>query len=420
MAYNDDLSDVIEQWVKLSVEQFDLEDEEDTINKLFFSFIDCVDIFNASLLKTDITVDTVRTSIVKSESLKRKFESIYYQEYLSYIENDNSETIMRLLINDFITFDSFESKWNNDLFDKMVSIYTDKLKSYVSNINSLMTNINTLNISNRLMSVIDPRYRTDEPKEMFEMFSKHKFDVDSYVNVFNCYSELIGVEKIISIIRQFHVIEFDMDMFAYPSTCSSQWDPNDVPPAFERMDEECKKVQIVIRDCELEYTRENHDSIDRLFKRQVEKLYNENCEASYKIIQNVAKILNGDDELEEVKLYTTADGVHDMNRNVYHVGGWLSDIDEKWCQNLFSFFNDVLPCFWILIDRYLDEHSPHYYKSNLSERDEIARRTGFDALTLRYDKSLIGSEKAEHSTHRRKKAKVIYVYSSDESDSLDC
>lgn len=444
ITYDENLKNVIVEWMEKNINRFELDngDEQELIDSLFYIFIGNINMFQKEkhnesdeeetkhefkLYISDYIADEKIRELVEDvihgenhERFKQTIESHYKEAYLDYLETKIQYSLVKLIRDDYLELNNF--KYQSDrIIDKMIESYTSRLQPFIDSLSPFVELVNKFNITNKL----------DMNKIKYTTYNSYAKLVKTYIDVFNLYNQLLGIDKIRAILKQFKIIDFDVSMFHYCSTCSSSWDPNEVPGGFEDMNSDCKAVQIDINERDLEYTKENHDSLDNLFIRQKERFELENSKSSYRLIQNIIQIITTTDDsytkIQPVKLYAYERSCS-YKPVLYEQDGYDDRIaEEDWFNNLITFFNNLLPGFFILIERYLYERMPRFDNSRetekivLKERDQIRKQTGFDALTLDYDEDFmkedIPTDSLTTSTKKRvKKSKIVYYYSSDDEN----
>ena len=449
IAYDENLKNVIIEWLEMNIDSFELDkgNKQELIDSLFYIFVGNINMFQKEihddsddeeetkhefkLYISDYIADGKIKELVEDvihgenhERFKQTIESHYKEAYLDYLETKIPYSLVKLIRNDYLEeLDNFYNHYER-IIDKMIESYTSRLQPFIDSLSPFVELVNKFNITNKL----------DMNKIKYTAYNSYIKETKTYIDVFNLYNQLLGIDKIRAILKQFKIIDFDVSMFHYCSTCSSSWDPNEVPGEFEDMNSDCKAVQIDINERDLEYTKENHDSLDNLFTRQKERFELENSKSSYRLIQNIIQIITSTDDsykkLEPVKLYAYERSCS-YKPVLYEIDGYDDRIaEEEWFNNLITFFNNLLPGFFILIERYLYERMPRFDNSRetekiiLKERDLIRKQTGFDALTLEYDEEFMKEDMPPDSLttskttskKRVKKAKIIYVYSSDDEN----
>ena len=410
IQYDQCLDKVIKDWVKIDIDQFELEDVDmcEVTNMMFYRFIDKIGLFDAenideeepcpplskyklliSLIgSTDEQLNELVTEMIDSDDeVKKEYAESMYRHYMLHLHANNHDSLINLLINNYVISDLFVYKFKSVKND-IIASHTMKLKEFIKDVDRFINsgiNFSEGMESNHYLNYI--RTSGDSMKR-----------VKLYKNILSKYMMALGMDKVVALIDLFKVVPFSMDMYHYCSTCSETWDPSDVPREYANMNEDCKKVQIIINDHELEWSKEGPtaEALKHLRDRQINNFDAANSKTAYElihIIMNIISTSNIDQVLESakgLKLYAYSDSWE--NFYIWHRKQQRSsddyDAKESWFNILHRFIDMVLPGFYILIEYYLYEYLPtdecysSYEKRILKERDTIRADTGFDAVTL--------------------------------------
>ena len=411
IQYDQCLDKVIKDWVKIDIDQFELEDVDmcEVIDLLFYRFIDKIGLFNAensdeeepcpplskyklliSLIgSTDEQLNELVTETIDSDDeVKKEYAESVCRHYMLHLHANNHDSLINLLINNYVISDLFVYKFESVKSD-IITSHIMKLKEFIKDVDRFIHS--GINFSEGMESSHYLNYiRTS-------MDSVKR--VKLYKNILSKYMMELGMDKVVALIKLFKVVPFNMDMYHYCSTCSETWDPSDVPREYADMNEDCKKVQIIINDYELEWSKEGPtaEALKHLRDRQIHNFDITNSKTAYeliRIIMNMISTSNIDQVLESakgLKLYAYSDSWDN-----FYIWHWKQkrssdddyDAKETWFNILHKFIDMILPGFYILIEYYLYEYLPtdecysSYEKRILKERDMIKADTGFDAVTL--------------------------------------